>query len=168
MSVKFPARSGVVSAVLLAAVGLTACASEYGPGPYPAYAAGIPARVVEGRVVSFRPVRMTSEPTGAGAVAGAVIGAIAGSAVAGRHDRGEGAVVGGVVGGVAGNAIEQNNTRQAFEYVVRTRHGDTFTLVQPDAYPIAAGSQVNIIYGDRVRIEPVGGYGPPPPPPPAS
>jgi outer membrane lipoprotein SlyB len=153
----------VVSALVLAAVGLTACASEYGPERYPAYAAGVPARVEEGRVVSFRPVQLTGESTGGGAVAGAVVGGVAGSAVAGRRDRGVGALAGAVLGGLAGNAIEQNNTRNAFAYVIRRRDGSTFEVVQPDPGPIPVGTRVNIVYGDRVRIEPVGGYPPPPP-----
>jgi outer membrane lipoprotein SlyB len=157
--------TGLVSAALLAALGLSACASEYGPEPYPAYAVGRAARVEEGRVISARPVAVTGESTGAGAVAGAVVGALAGSAVAGRHDRGGGAVAGAVVGGLAGNALEQNSTRTAFAYMVRRRDGATFEVVQPDAYPIPAGTPVNIVYADRVRIEPIGGYPPPPPPP---
>jgi len=166
MKVHFSARKGgVVSAVLLAAVGLTACASDYGPQPYPAYATGVPQRVQEGWVVSSRPVQVQNRNTGAGAVAGAVLGAIAGNALAGRHDRGAGTVVGGVVGGVAGNAIEENGSHTGFEYVVRTRRGQTFTVVEPDPNPIPDGSRVNIIYGDRVRLEPVGGAYPPPPPP---
>ena len=53
-------------------------------------------------------------------------------------------------------------THNAFAYVVRRNDGSTFEVVQPDAYPIPAGTQVNIVYGDRVRIEPIGGYPPPP------
>ena len=167
MSTSFIGRKGAVvaSTVVLAALGLTACAESYGPAPYPAYAAGVPAPVSEGRVESFRPVPIGNPDTGAGTVAGAVVGGVAGSAVAGRRDRGLGAVAGALLGGVAGNAIEKSGSHNGFEYIIRRRDGSTFSVVQPGDYPIPVGTRVNIIYGERVRIEPIGGYPPPPPPP---
>ncbi|MBV9109429.1 MAG: glycine zipper 2TM domain-containing protein, partial [Gemmatimonadetes bacterium] len=148
----------------------SACETYDGPDRYNAYEAGIPARVDEGRVVDFRPVRFgpNEDNAAAGTVAGAVAGGVIGAASS-RHDPGAFGVAGALLGAVAGNAIAKGaGDRPGFAYIVRRRDGSTLEVAQPDPYPIARGTRVYVSYGARVRITPVGAYagGPPPPPPP--
>ena len=162
----------VASLTLISALGLSACETYDGPDRYSPYEAGVPARVDEGRVVDFRPVRFgpNEDNAAAGTVGGAVAGGLIGSAVAGRHDGAALGIAGALLGAVAGNAIAKGGDgRPGFAYIVRRRDGSTLEVAQPDAAPIPRGTRVYLSYGPRVRITPVGaayGYGPPPPPPP--
>ncbi|MBE7220586.1 MAG: hypothetical protein INR64_19120 [Caulobacteraceae bacterium] len=164
-------RSAAVAAVAgMSVLGLAACESDLGPGRYSPYEAGVPARVETGRVVSFRPIRFsdTANVNGAttvGAVGGGALGASLGGDAAGSIG---GGIIGAVVGGVLGHEIAKGGDRQGFAYVIRMDDGHTIEVPQAQPYPIPAGARVNVIFGPRVRIEPVGQayYGPPPPPPP--
>ena len=169
MSIRSAARSGVIALTLsgLAAVSLSACAEERGPGYYPPYEQGAIAQVEEGTVVSFRPVQFGPGDTTGGTIVGGVGGAVVGSAVAGRGDRGVGAVLGGLGGALLGNAIASSNRVNGFAYTIRRRDGRLVEIAQADAQPIPAGAQVTVSYGEgRARVAPIGGYPPPPPPPP--
>jgi len=102
--------------------------------------------VLDGVVISTRPVTVEGSQSGVGAAAGGVVGGVAGSNVG----SGKGAVVGGTVGavagGVAGNAIERQVTREdAVEIIVQLKSGERRAIVQ------ARGSDV-IKPGDSVII----------------
>lgn len=167
------ARKGVLAAALAAStlVGLSACEEDYGPRRYSPYEAGAPARVEEGTVVAVRPITFGGRDTGAGTAIGAVGGGLAGSAIAGRGSHFAGGIAGAVLGALAGTAIERSQQQPGFAYVVRFRRDGTEVEVpQPDRYAIPVGTRVVVSYGARVRVTPMGGYGPgypPPPPPPA-
>lgn len=165
-----PRRAAVAALAVVSVAGLSACETYDGPERYSAYEAGMPARVDEGRVVDFRPVRFgpNEDNAAAGTVGGAVAGGLIGSAVAGRHDGAALGIAGALLGAVAGNAIAKGDGRPGFAYIVRRRDGSTLEVAQPDAGPIPTGTRVYITYGARVRIVPVNAYagGPPPPPPP--
>lgn len=163
--------AAAASLALVSTLGLTACETYDGPSRYSAYEAGVPARVDEGRVVDFRPVRFgpNEDNAAAGTVGGAVAGGLIGSAVAGRHEGAALGLAGALLGAVAGNAIARGDDHPGFAYIVRRRDGTTLEVAQPDAAPIPRGTRVYVSYGARVRITPAGSgyaYGPPPPPPP--
>lgn len=151
--------------------GLAACESDLGPARYSPYEAGVPARVEEGRIVSWRPIRFgdpgaVNGATGVGAVGGGLLGASIGGD---RHgDSLAGGLVGAVVGGVLGHELAKSGDRQGFAYVIRMNDGHTIEVPQAQPNPIPNGTRVNVIFGPRVRVEPIGAayYGPPPPPPP--
>ena len=171
--IRIPAlRRGALAALLGAAAlgGLSACETDYGPNRYSPYEAGVPARVEEGRVVSFRPIRFgdpqsVNGATTVGAVGGGVLGASLGGDAGGSI---AGGLLGAVVGGLAGHEIAKGGETNGFAYIVRMRDGHTLEVPQADRYPIREGTRVNVLFGPRVRILPAGGayYGPPPPPPP--
>jgi len=165
-------RSGAVrkAAVLLtlAAVGgsLAACAEDYAPQPYPAYAAGVPSRVQHGVIVDFRPIEFGPGANGAGAVIGGVAGGVAANALSGGRDRGLATVAGAVGGALLGNAIQNSDRHPGFAYMIQFRDGRTLEIPQPDVQPIPQGTPVDIIWeGPRARVVPAAprGYAPPPP-----
>ena len=159
------ARKALLAASFIAAAGsLAACADDYGPRPYPAYAAGVPAHVQHGVIIGFRPIEFGPENNGTGAVVGGVAGGVAGNALAHGRDRGLATVAGVLGGALLGNAIQGDQHHPGFAYMVQFRDGHTLEIPQPGAQPIPQGSRVNVIWeGGRARIEPMGAYGPPPP-----
>ncbi len=173
MTLSTPARPSAARAALLTlsivavAGSLAACADDYGPRPYPIYAAGVPARVQHGVIVGFRPIEFGPGNNGAGAVIGGIAGGLAGNGLASGRDRGL-ATVGGVLGGaLLGNAIQGDQRHPGFAYMVQFRDGRTLEIPQPGAQPFPQGTPVNVVWeGGRARIEPAGppGYAPPPPP----
>lgn len=112
-------------------------------------------QVLDGTVISVRPVVVDGQQTGAGGMAGGVVGAVAGSSVGGRRDGGVGSVIGMVAGAVIGNAIERNSTREnALEIIVQLRNGERRAIVQGmGGESFAQGDQVMLIStGGRTRI----------------
>lgn len=171
------AKTALIAFSLVAVAGsLSACAEDYGPRPYPAYAAGVPARVQHGVIVGVRPIEFGPGNNRAGAVIGGVAGGLAGNGLAGGRDRGLATVAGVVGGALIGNAIQGDQRHPGFAYMVQFRDGHTLEIPQPGAEPLPQGMRVNVIWeGDRAHIEPAGpgryapppqgGYPPPPPPP---
>ncbi len=173
-----------VSLAAVAALSLSACASDLGPGQYERYEAGAPARVDEGRVISSRPITLGGGDRGGATAVGAVSGGVVGAQFGGRGvDHAAFGIAGAVLGALAGNAIAKNNEAQGFAYVIRFRDDSTVEIPQVDPVPIANGTRVFVTYGDRVRVRPAGegeslpppraygrdgyrDYPPPPPPPP--
>ena len=81
-----PVRAATMIALsALTALSLTACAEAPGQGRYSAYESGVAAHVEEGEVVSFRPVAISADNSGTGAVVGGVTGAVVGSQFGGRR-----------------------------------------------------------------------------------
>ena len=158
----------LLSVAALAGATLTACAEPPGPSRYAPYEAGVPAHVEEGEVINSRPIQISGQPTGTGAVVGGVSGAVLGSQIGDhRRDRAAGGFVGAVAGALIGSAIEKDASQQTgFAYTIRVRRtGELIEVGQADAAPIPNGTPVSISYGARVRVTPlyVGGAAPPPP-----
>ncbi len=172
------ARKALLVLSLVAVSGsVAACAEDYGPRPYPMYAAGVPARVQHGVIIGARPIEFGPGNNGTGAVVGGVAGGLAGNALAGGRDRGLATIAGVVGGALIGNAVQGDQRHPGFAYMVQFRDGRTLEIPQPGVQPIPQGTPVNVIWeGGRARIEPAGpphyapppppGYYPPPPPPP--
>lgn len=111
--------------------------------------------VLDGVVLSTRPVVVEGSQSGIGAIAGGVTGGIAGGSVGGYRDSGAGAVVGAVVGGVVGNAVERYGTREdAVELLIQLRNGERRSVVQAKAAEtLVPGDSVLLISsGGRVRV----------------
>ena len=107
--------------------------------------------VLDGVVLSVRPVTVEGNQSGAGAVAGGVVGGIAGSSVGGRRESGVVGILAAVAGSVVGNAIERNATREeALEIMVQLKSGERRSVVQ------AKGSE-SLNAGDRVILVTTGG-----------
>lgn len=113
------------------------------------------ATVVDGTVLSTRPVTVEGNQSGGGAAAGAVVGGVAGSSVSGHRDSIVGGVLGAVVGGVIGNAVERSATREeAVEILVQLRNGERRAIVQAKAgEEFRPGDAVVIVTtGGKVRV----------------
>ena len=113
------------------------------------------ATVVDGVVLSLRPVLVDGSQSGIGAVAGGVAGGVAGASVGGRRESVVVGVIGAVVGSVVGNAVERAGTREdAVEVLVQLRNGERRAIVQAKAgETLYVGDAVVIITtGSRVRV----------------
>ncbi len=113
------------------------------------------ATVVDGVILSLRPVTVDGSQSGVGAVAGGVVGGIAGGSVGGRREGTVAGVLGAVVGGVVGNAVERASTREeAVEILVQLKNGERRAIVQAKAGEVlAAGDSVVIVTtGSKVRV----------------
>lgn len=111
--------------------------------------------LIEGTVVSVRPVFVDGSQSGVGAAAGGVIGGVAGSSIGGRRESVVVGVLGAVVGAVAGNAIERSSTREeAIEIIVRLRSGERRAVVQAlGSEGFMPGDRVVLVNsGDKVRV----------------
>ena len=113
------------------------------------------ATVVDGVVLSLRPVVVDGSQSGIGAVAGGVAGGVAGASVGGRRESVVVGVIGAVVGSVVGNAVERAGTREdAVEVLVQLKNGERRAIVQAKAgETLYVGDAVVIITtGSRVRV----------------
>ena len=111
--------------------------------------------VLDGVVLSVRPVTVEGNQSGAGAVAGGVVGGIAGSSVGGRRESGVVGILAAVAGGVVGNAIERNATREeALEIMVQLKSGERRSVVQAKgSESLNAGDPVILVTtGGKVRV----------------
>ena len=113
------------------------------------------ATVIDGVVLSLRPVTVDGSQSGVGAAAGGVVGGIAGASVGGRRESMVIGVLGAVVGGVVGNAVERSGTREeAVEVLVQLKNGERRAIIQAQAGEIlGVGDAVIIVTtGSRVRV----------------
>ncbi len=111
--------------------------------------------VIDGVVLSVRPVVVDGSQSGIGGVTGGLVGGIAGSSVGGRREAAVVGVLGAVVGGVIGNATERAATREeAVELLVQLKNGERRSIVQAKAgETLTPGDAVIIVTtGSRVRV----------------
>ncbi len=111
--------------------------------------------VLDGVVLSVRPVTVEGNQSGAGAVAGGVVGGIAGGSVGGRRESGVVGVLAAVAGSVMGNVIERNATREeALEIMVQLKSGERRSVVQAKgSESLNAGDPVILVTtGGKVRV----------------
>jgi outer membrane lipoprotein SlyB len=135
---------------------LAGCAQDVGTNTYSSSDVGQVNKVVPAKVVSMRPITVSSN-TGVGGLAGAGAGAVAGSLIGGSTEAHIlGGIGGAVVGGVAGNAIEKGiSKQQGMEYVLRvTKDKSLVTVTQLQDLKLYAGEKVLIIYGKQTRVVP--------------
>jgi len=142
----------LVAAAVMAA--LAACTTT-SPDVVTRYDAQRMSTVLDGVVLSTRPVVVEGSQSGIGAAAGGVTGAIAGSTVGGRREGAVGGVLGAVVGGVVGNAVERFGTREeAVELLIQLKNGERRAIVQAKGgESINPGDSVVLVTtGGKVRV----------------
>jgi len=152
---------------LAALAGLGACTTT-SPDVVQRNDANRMATVLDGTVLSTRPVTVEGNQSGGGAAAGAVVGGVAGGSVGGRRESVAVGVLGAVAGAVIGNAVERSATREdAVEILVQLRNGERRAIVQAKAgEDFRPGDAVVIVTtGGKVRVTraPTGTQVPPAP-----
>jgi outer membrane lipoprotein SlyB len=114
----------------LSVVALAACVTA-SPDVVQPYQAQRMSQVLDGTVLSVRPITIDGTQSGIGAGAGAITGGIAGSNVGGGNGAVVGSVIGAVIGGVIGNSVERGATQQnGVEIMVQLRNGERRAVVQ--------------------------------------
>lgn len=132
--------------MLVAALGLSACAGGLGGDTYQRGEARRTMVVQFGTVEAVRAVRLEGTKSPVGTVAGAAVGGIAGSGVGGGRGAAVATVIGAVAGGLAGAALEEGVTRKpGVEVTVRLENGQILAVVQED-------SGEGLRLGERVRV----------------
>lgn len=143
-----------IAASVLVLAALAAC-STTSPDVIQRGDANRMATVLDGTVLSIRPVTVEGSQSGGGAAAGAVVGGIAGGSVGGRRESVAVGVLGAVAGAVVGNAIERSATREeAVEILVQLRSGERRAIVQAKAgEDFRPGDAVVLVTtGGKVRV----------------
>ena len=139
---------------LLLCAALTAC-STTSPDVVSRRDAQQMSTVLDGVIVSVRPVTVEGTQSGVGSVAGGIAGGVAGSSVGGRREGAVVGVLGAVIGGVVGNAIERQATREdALEIIVQLRSGERRAIVQArGTQELRSGDAVQIVTtGSKARV----------------
>ncbi|MCW3473086.1 outer membrane lipoprotein [Limobrevibacterium gyesilva] len=148
-------RNLAAATILVAVLGVAACAPTNTNTTYTGADIGRTASVSYGVIVSMRPVTVQADQTGVGTLGGAALGATAGSFI-GRNDvRGNilGAVGGAIIGGIAGSAVEKGvSTGSAVEFIIREDNGQTISVVQTNEDGFRPGERVMLTRGARTRI----------------
>ncbi|MEO1223059.1 MAG: glycine zipper 2TM domain-containing protein [Pseudomonadota bacterium] len=147
-------RGGIVAILASLMLVLAACAPNINQNTVSLDDANRAERTEIATVISYRPVNVEGTRSGVGAIAGAAAGGTAGSLIGGGTTENIlGAIGGAVAGGLAGNFLEEGLTRQTgIEYTLRQQNGQIVTVVQGAEDPIAPGTRVLIIYGERTRV----------------
>ena len=156
-------------AILLIALAVAACGSDYSPNTYNTAAVQQANKVERGVIVGLRDVMVTSKGS-AGAITGAAVGGVTGSQVPTGVGSALGAIGGSLIGGIIGQSVEQTTAdAPAYEYVVQKTNGELVSVTQKDPARLAIGQKVLVIAGPQARI--VADYtvdlAPPPKPAPA-
>lgn len=139
---------------LMAALLLAGCATS-NPDVISRHDAQRLSTVVDATVLTVRPVTVTGQQSGAGAVAGGAIGAIAGASAGHPRNAGAYSLLGAVAGAVLGNAVEFGSTQEAsLELLVQLRNGERRAIVQGVGSDVfRPGDAVMLVSsGGRVRV----------------
>jgi len=142
----------LLAAATLAA--LAACTTT-SPDVVSKYDAQRMSTVIDGVVLSTRPVVVEGSQSGIGGTAGGVVGGIAGSSVGGRREAVAVGVIGAVVGGIVGNAVERFGTREeAVEILIQLKNGERRSVVQAKAAEVLnpGDSVILVTTGGKVRV----------------
>lgn len=143
-------RLAALVAVLVAAAGLTGCATDQSGSSYAPREARREMNVRLGVVESVRQVTIQGEKTPLGSATGAVLGGVAGSTIGGGRGSSVMALVGAVAGGLAGNAIEKNASRTAgLEITVRLENGQLTAITQEADEQFRPGERVRVLSDGR-------------------
>lgn len=144
-----------VAIISLAALSIIpACAKPSGQSQYMHNEVGVSTIVQFATVLDVRPIDITGQNSGGGALAGGALGATAGSS-AGNGSGQLAAMIGGaVIGAVAGHAAEQGLANsKGYEYTLITEAGTPMTVAQNHN----EGDKV-LQKGERVIVQTSGSY----------
>lgn len=141
--------SRILALSLVALFAFTACTRDIS-GDYSESEAMTPQKVVEGKVINIRHVKVKgnenlTENTG-GLLGGGLVGGLIGS----QFGKGSGSVIGTLAGaaiGAAGGAAAQRalTKQDGVEYAVRTKNGEIYTVTQ--------GPEPVIVKGQKVLVQ---------------
>ena len=140
--------------VSLIAVALAGCATS-SPDVVQRYETQRLSQILDGIVLSVRPVTIDGSQSGIGGTTGAFLGGIAGSSHSSGAEAAAISVVAAVAGAVLGNAIERASTREdGVEVLVQLRNGERRAIVQSrGSEALAAGEAVILVTTDgRTRV----------------
>ncbi len=141
-------------AYLLAFALLAACTEQPSQNRYDSRDVGMNGTVLFGTLLSQRPVKITGEDTGAGALAGGVGGGVAGSLIGAGNGSVLGALAGAIAGIFIGNEAEKSmGNRNGVEYIIALDNGTNQSIVQN-----IAADDTPLQNGMRVMIETQGKY----------
>jgi|JI102314A1RNA_FD_contig_31_1682951_length_2217_multi_7_in_0_out_0_1 outer membrane lipoprotein SlyB len=134
---------------------LAACSGNLSSGTYSGGQVNTADKVLYGVITSKRTVHIDNS-SGIGTLAGTVAGATAGSAIGGGTRANIlGGVGGALAGGLLGSAVDKGiNSQQGYEYIIRLSKGSTIAVTQSQDNNLAVGTNVMVIYGDKVRVVP--------------
>ncbi|MFC7736852.1 hypothetical protein ACFQX4_13550 [Roseomonas sp. GCM10028921] len=143
------------SRLLVAALLLAGCGSDYSANTYATRAVQQANPVQQGVIIGARDVAIVSDGA-AGAAVGGAAGGIIGSATPGSGlTSALAGVGGGLVGGLFGSATERIvNDNRGTEYIVRKTNGELVNVTQRDVPPLPLGQKVLVIAGAQARIVP--------------
>ncbi len=137
-------RTGVAALVVLS---LVACGTP-AQDDYPTEISPTLYEVLEGEVVTSRPVNVRERNRGVGLMAGGLAGGFSGGMALGGQLGPAGSLVGGVVGAAIGFFVEEAiNGSDGIEYLVTLKDGRTVTVVQlqeEDEEVLSPGADVYI------------------------
>lgn len=137
----------------VAALLLAGCAENINSDHYSSNQAGRVSTVAQCTVLNVRQVGV-SDNSGAGTLLGGVAGGVAGSTIGhGRSANTLGAIGGALVGGLVGNAAETGLTSQTgLEYILKLDNGQTISITQGTAQPLAVGQRCLVLFGNPSRV----------------
>ena len=145
-------RQVAAAVLVLAAAGVSGCASNLSGETYSREDARMVQMVRLGTIVGLRPVQIEGTRTPIGSGAGAIAGGVAGGGLGGGRGSVVAAVIGAVAGGLAGAAMEEGMTRvQGVEITVREDDG----LMRAYVQQVSEGEIFRV--GERIRILTVNG-----------
>ena len=146
-----------VTGIVLASIGLSACATGYNPSEY---SSGLTQQsVVLGRVISVQ--KVTARPDGA-VNGGGLLGGIGGVALGSQVGHGAGTVIAEALGGIAGavfggHLARKYDTHKAVQVTVQEAYGNIIAVVESGKQTFTRGERVQVIYSQsgKVRVSPL-------------
>ena len=135
---------------------LAACAPRIGSNDYSYSGVRQASNAFPCTVISVRQVNVSSDDNAAGTLLGGVAGGVAGSTIGhGRSANTLGAIGGAAAGMLVGNLAQDAMMKQsAYEYVVRTDSGQTYSVTQGTDTLLSAGQRCMFLNGAESRIIP--------------
>ncbi len=113
-----------------------------GANTYSSVETGQLSSVLEGRIISIKPIKLSGSKV--------LDAAVAASAVGGERDTIPAAIVGGLLGAMAGWAIAENTTAEiGFEFLPKLSNGQIKAVVQKSQQGLRVGDQAYVIHGGQ-------------------
>ncbi len=127
---------------------------ERGANTYSSSETGQLSSVLEGHIISIKPIKLSGSRALGSGVGTALGAAVAASAVGGERDKMPAAIVGGLLGAIAGRTIEENTTIETgFEFLIKLSSGQIKAFVQKSQQGLRVGDRIYVIdSGQTVRL----------------
>ncbi|ABL02389.1 hypothetical protein Rmag_0644 [Candidatus Ruthia magnifica str. Cm (Calyptogena magnifica)] len=127
---------------------------ERGANTYSSTEIGQLSSVLEGRIISIKPIILSGSKALGSGVGTALGVSVSTSTVGGKRDKIPAAIVGGLFGAMVGRIIEENvTTETGFEFLIKLSSGQIKSFVQKSQQELRVGDQVYVTYGEQtVRL----------------